>query len=173
MGLERATAGVGAGGRLGGAFTERGGAIAKPRRDDYALLKVLWSAARPATRSSGDGYGSGASALAGYGGGAYAEETTKQTEPSSAMRLNTHTPSSRSDISERVSSRVAEKDSGRETSTETSTSVRDLVTSAFRDSFARAIGDTGTTATEDAAYVPGVGSGLASNGVSAFGGSAT
>ena len=167
VGLERATAGVGAGGSLGGAFTERGGAIAKPRRDDYALLKVLWSAARPATRSSGDGYGSGASALAGYGGGAYAEETTKKTEPSSRE------PSSRSDISERDSSRVAEKDSGRETSTETSTSVRDLVTSAFRDSFARAIGDTGTTATEDAAYVPGVGSGLASNGVSAFGASET
>jgi hypothetical protein len=167
VGLERATAGAGVGGSLGGAFTERGGAInAKPRRDDYALLKVLWSAARPATRSSGEGYGSGASALAGYGGGAYAEETTKLTEPSSRE------PSSRSERSERASSRVAEKDSGRERSA-TSTSVRDLVTSAFRDSFARAIGDTGTTATEDAAYVPGVGSGLASNSVSAFGGSET
>jgi hypothetical protein len=125
VGLERATAGAGAGGSLGDAFTERGGAInAKPRRDDYALLKVLWSAVRPATRSSGEGYGSGASALAGYGGGAYAEETTKQTEPSSRE------PSSRSERSERASSRVAEKDSVRERS-ETSTSVRDLVTSAF------------------------------------------
>ena len=167
VGLERATAGAGVGGSLGGAVTKRGGAVAKPRRDDYALLKVLWSAVRPATRSTGDGYGSGASALAGHGGGAYAEETFSPQQTESLSRR-----ASRSERSERVSSPVAEKDSKKRARSETSTSVRDLVTSAFRDSFARAIGDTGTLGTTDAAYVPGVGSGLASTSESngAFGG---
>ena len=55
VGLERATAGTGAGGSLGGAEA-RGGASPGPRRDDYALLKVLWGAVRPATKAGGDGY---------------------------------------------------------------------------------------------------------------------
>ena len=55
VGLERATAGTGAGGSLGGAEAHGGGGEPRPRRDDYALLKVLWGAVRPATKAGGDG----------------------------------------------------------------------------------------------------------------------
>ena len=140
VGLERAIAGVGVGGSLGGAGPLGGASpesltISKPRRDDYALLKVLWGAVQPATRG-GDGY-------AARTGLAERDEGARAIDGRSSLKPDASDADVRS-----------------------SGSVRDLVASAFRDAFARAGGSAGTLggaggdpARDPEAYVPGVGSG--------------
>jgi hypothetical protein len=136
VGLERATAGTGAGGSLGGAEA-RGGASPGPRRDDYALLKVLWGAVRPATKAGGDGY----AALAESAGYRAARAVSTRSAYSADVKADV-----KADVSERKT-RHSEKTKASSGSSEPrgggggdrSGSVRDLVTSAFRDSFRDAL----------------------------------
>ena len=163
VGLERATALAGVGGRLGENRGALGGDTStknpRPRRDDYALLKVLWAAVRPATKSGGDGYAArtgGARA----GDGAYASDETGHVADADVSRSFRTTSSRRETTSDAASNAFDSPDVRGK-----SGSVRDLVVSAFRDSFAGTLGGPGgDPARGPAAYVPGVGSG-------AFGGS--